>query len=82
MKEVTIKYKSNKTLDALRDMGKHLGFTVHEPKENKPAEIFFINNVPVIRGDDTINITDLDAIFTRKGLNANEIRKSGWQRKK
>jgi len=40
MKEVTIKYKSNKTLDALRDMGKHLGFTVHEPKENKPAEIF------------------------------------------
>jgi hypothetical protein len=82
MKEVTIKYKSNKTLDALRDMGKHLGFTVDEPKENKPAERFFINNVPVIRGDDSIDITELETIFTGKGLNADEVRKSGWQRKK
>jgi len=82
MKEATIKYKSNKTLEALRELGKYLGFTVNEQSNSKKEKMSFINGVPVIPGDDTIDIADLHTIFTGKGLNAAELRNSGWQRKK
>ncbi|MGZ3755206.1 MAG: hypothetical protein ACXVAY_19420 [Mucilaginibacter sp.] len=81
MKVVTIKYKSSKTLDALRDLGKYLGFTIDEhPSQNK-EKISFINGVPIIPGDDSIDITALHSIFTGKGLNATELRNKEWQRK-
>ena len=82
MKEVTIKYKSNKTLEALKDLGKYLGFTVNEQPVQKKEKLSFINGVPVITGDDSIDITDLHTIFTGKEVDATELRKSGWQRKK
>jgi hypothetical protein len=82
MKEVTIQYKSNKTLDALRELGKYLGFTVNEQTIPKKEKMSFINGVPVIPGDNSIDLTDLHSIFTGKGLNAAELRNSGWQRRK
>ncbi|HEY4323168.1 MAG TPA: hypothetical protein VGN20_04260 [Mucilaginibacter sp.] len=82
MKEVTVRYKTNKTLQALKDMGKYLGFTVDEQSSEKKDKLSFINGVPVIPGDNSIDITDLYAVFTGKELNAAELRNSGWQRKK
>ena len=82
MKQVTVKYKSNKTLHALRDMGKYLGFTVDEQVQTKKRETRFINGVEIVPGDHSIDITDLHTIFTGKALNANELRNSLWQRKK
>ena len=35
MKEAIIKYKSTKTLDALKDLGKYLGFSVYSISNNK-----------------------------------------------
>jgi len=82
MKEAIVKYKSNKTLAALKAMGQYLGFTVEESSPSKKPDIIFINNVPVQRGDASVNVSELEEIFTGKGLNAAEIRKSGWQRRK
>ena len=82
MKVVTIKYKSSKTLESLRDLGKYLGFTIDEQSSQKNEKISFINGVPVIPGDDSIDITALHSIFTGKGLNAAELRNTEWQRKK
>ena len=81
MKEVVIKYKSNKTLEALRDLGKYLGFSVSDTPTDKASTEFFINGVEVIPGDETVNFSELKNVFTGKGLDANELRKSGWQRK-
>jgi len=35
MKEAVIKYKSSKTLAALKDLGKYLGFSVYSISESK-----------------------------------------------
>jgi hypothetical protein len=42
----------------------------------------FINDDQVIPGDSTINISELHSIFTGLGLDAAELRNSGWQRKR
>ena len=82
MKEVIVKYKSNKTLEALKDLGKYLGFSVSETTSTKAKEEIHINGVKVIPGDESIDISDLHDFFTDKGLDANQLRSSGWQRKR
>ena len=82
MKEVTVKYKSNKTLQALRDMGKYLGFTVDEQPSAKKSDINLIKGVHIIPGDNSIDLTELHEIFTGRELDAAELRSSGWQRNK
>jgi hypothetical protein len=82
MKEVTIKYKNSKTLDALKDLGKYLGFSVSEqqPAGTMKQELH-INGVTVIPGDEAIDVSELHEVFTGKGMDAAQLRKSGWQRK-
>lgn len=82
MKEVTIKYKDSKTLEALKDLGKYLGFTVSTPKAEGGMDIIYINDVPIIRGDRSIDISELAKVFAGKELDAAHLRKSGWPRKK
>nr|WP_121272153.1 hypothetical protein [Pedobacter schmidteae] len=82
MKEVTIKYKSNKTLEALKDLGKYLGFSVSERVSSKRNEQNHINGVTVVPGDESIDISELHEVFTGKGLNATQLRSSGWERKR
>jgi hypothetical protein len=83
MKEVIIKYKNTKTLEALKDLGKYFGFSVSENTSSKKRrEEFHINGVTVIPGDDTIDISELHGVFTGKDLNAAQLRSSGWQRKR
>ncbi|MDR6782718.1 hypothetical protein ABIE26_000795 [Pedobacter africanus] len=82
MKEVTIKYKSNKTLEALKDLGKYLGFSVCEKTVSKRKEEIKINGVTMVPGDESIDISELHEVFTGKGLNATQLRSSGWERKR
>lgn len=82
MKEVTIKYKSNKTLEALKDLGKYLGFSVSEKTVSKRKEEIKINGVTMVPGDESIDISELHEVFTGKGLNATQLRSSGWERKR
>ncbi|WP_316812826.1 hypothetical protein [Pedobacter heparinus] len=82
MKEVTVKYKSSKTLEALKELGKYLGFSISEKADSKRKEGFHINGVTMIPGDESIDISELHEVFTGKGLNATQLRSSGWQRKR
>ncbi len=82
MKEVIIKYKSDKTLAALKDLGKYLGFSVSEQTVSNKKENSFINGVTLIPGDESIDISELQEVFTGRGITASQLRNSGWERKK
>ncbi|WP_029280466.1 hypothetical protein [Pedobacter borealis] len=83
MKEVTIKYKSDKTLEALKELGKYLNFSVADHKaKTKVKKEASINGIPVIVGDGSIDISELHDVFTGKDLSAEELRNTAWQRKK
>ncbi|MEC3878226.1 hypothetical protein [Parapedobacter sp. 10938] len=76
MHEVTIKYKSRKTLKALTALGEYLGFTISAPEAKSEAATYSINGVPVETGDASINIRELDTVFTGKNMDAASLRKS------
>lgn len=81
MKEVIIKYRNNKTLEALKDLGKYLGFSVSDVPMAKTSKQTFINGVTVIQGDERIDLSELNSVFTGKGFDAHDLRKAGWHRK-
>lgn len=81
MKKVTITYKSNKTLQALEAMSKYFGFTLSTPIENK-EKAGSQNNTSIIPGNPAIDISELNSIFSGKNIDAAELRKTAWQRKK
>ncbi|TZF86159.1 hypothetical protein FW774_03675 (plasmid) [Pedobacter sp. BS3] len=83
MKEAIIKYRNPKTLKALYDLSKYLGFSVSSQNPvGKKQGSNTVNGVPVIPGDKTIDIAELTAIFTGKELNASDLRKTEWRRNK
>ncbi len=84
MKEVIIKYKDSKTLEILKSLARYFNFTILFPKKGKDIkkEYDYFNDVPVVPGDNSIDITELKKIFTGKKLNARKLRTEGWQRQK
>ncbi|WP_262246885.1 hypothetical protein [Parapedobacter soli] len=80
MHEVIIKYKSQKTLKVLTALGEYLGFTISAPEVRNEAATYSINGVPVEIGDASIDIRELDTVFTGKNIDAASLRKSAWQR--
>ncbi|MFD1258858.1 hypothetical protein ACFQ3S_18770 [Mucilaginibacter terrae] len=92
MPEVTIKYKKPETLKILKGLGKYLDFIVSTKKktpveaiaatEVPEQETYKIGNATVIRGDRSIDTTDLGEIFTRNNIDAAQLRKKAWERNK
>ncbi len=86
MPEVTITYKNPKTLEALKDLSKYFDFIISKPKTKKkdklPDNTFTINGVTVVRGDSSIDISEMSDVFTGKNIDAKELRKEAWQRHK
>lgn len=78
MPEVVIKYKSPKTLEALKDLSKYFDFII-TPKEKKKEKINR-EAVTIIQGRGTVDNAEMNEIFTRNKFNAKELR-SKWQRK-
>ncbi len=79
MPEVTIKYKEQKTLEALKGISKYFGFVISKPVVEKKSKS---GNSSIIAGDPTIDISELFEIFTGKDVNPKDVRKKAWQRKK
>jgi hypothetical protein len=75
MHEVTIKYKNSKTLKLLKDLSKYFDFVVSTPRET-------INGVTLIRGDRTIDTSELTNIFSGRNLDSKKLRQQAWTRKK
>ena len=82
MKKVIIKYKDSKTLEILKSLARYFDFTISFPKKTKAdkKEYDFINGVSLIPGDSSIDLKDLNTIFTGKNLDARKLRTEGWQR--
>ena len=82
MPEITIKYKNKKNLDALIDFSKYFDFSVVLPNKKTVEKISNINGVTIISANKSIDISEIENIFTGKNIIAKEIRKAAWQRKK
>ena len=81
MPEVTIKYKDSKTLKALKALSEYFDFTFSAAAKKSKKE-FFINGVPVIPGDSSVDTSAMNKIFTGKKIDAKQLRERSWQRSK
>jgi len=76
MRQATIKYEDEKILEAIVALGREIGFTVSDIREEQDH----INGVPYIKGDPTVEIEFLNGVFT--DIDARELRRSAWRRGK
>ena len=81
MPEITIKYQNSKTLKALKALSEFLDFTVTKPSAKEKNNYIFINGVPVIPGDKSVDISDMGEIISRNKMDAKKLRQT-WQRNK
>ncbi len=79
MPEITIKYHDSKTLKVLKTLSEYLNFTFSPTPKKKDKE-FFINGVHAIPGDSSIDITEMQKIFTGRNIDAKKLRQKAWQR--
>lgn len=83
MPEIIIKYKSKRTLEALRDLAKYFDYVISSPdSETKKEKQINLNGVTIIPADSSIDASDLSNIFTGKNINPEQLRNEAWQRKK
>ncbi len=82
MPEIIIKYKKEKTLQALMDFSKYFDFVITTPKKTTKKKTLEANGVKIIPGDSSINTSGLNEIFTSANLDAKQLRNKAWQRKK
>jgi hypothetical protein len=80
MPELVIKYKSKRTLEVLLDISRYFGFSVILPKKPKPEKEFQLNGVTILAADKTIDVSELENVFTGKGFDAKQLRSDSWQR--
>lgn len=85
MPEITIKYTNSKTLKVLKALSEYLDFSLAKPEKKGNQELseglIYINGVPVIPGDKSIDISDMGEIMSRNNMDAKKLRQS-WQRNK
>jgi hypothetical protein len=81
--EITVKYTNSNTLKALKALSKFLDFTISKPSADKKKETYtYINGVPIVPGDYSIDISGMGDIISRNKMDANKLRKQAWQRNK
>lgn len=78
MPELVIKYRNKQTPEVLMDFAKYFGFSVLMPK--KTVKNNSINGVTIVPADNSIDTSDLEAIFSNKNIDAKQLRKNAWQR--
>ncbi len=74
MPEVKIKYNNPKTLRVLKVLAKHFDFVIKNDYQ--------IRGVSITSTDKSINITELENVFSNKDINVRTLRNEVWQRKK
>lgn len=81
MPQITIKYKNKRTLQALKDFAKYFDFSIVSPNKNTTTN-FQINGVTMVPANDSIDIKEMDGIFSNKNLDSKQLRQDAWQRAK
>ena len=83
MPEIIVKYKNKRALEALNDFAKYFDFEIAQPNSGlKKEKQVKLNGITVIPGDNSIDTSDLNKIFTGKNIDPVELRKNAWKRKK
>lgn len=80
MPELVIKYKSNKTLEALLNIAKYFDFSIEKTEKVKKNKINNSNGVMIIPADSSVNISELETIFSNKNIDFQNIRNKAWLR--
>ena len=81
MPEIIIKYKTQKTLEALKDFAKYFNFSIANSKDKKKNKLQ-INGVAIIAGNSLVNVSELESVFSNKNINARMLRNQSWHRTK
>lgn len=83
MPEIIVKYKSNRTLEALKDFAKYFDYEILLPDTeiNKDKQSS-LNGVTIIPADSSVDTSDLSKIFTGKNINSEQLRNEAWKRKR
>ncbi len=81
MAELTIIYKSKRTLDMLLDLAKYFDFTVSRGKTMASAAQPY-RGISLVEGDSSVDTSDLREIFTGRNMDARTLRESEWDRRK
>ena len=76
MPQITISYKKPETLKILKSLAKYLDFQVSADKDKSRLDDI------LIPGDPSIDISELREIFSGKNIDAKQLRKQAWERKK
>jgi len=76
MPEVIIKYKKPETLKILKGLAKYLDFKVTSGNSKKKTALDDI----LIPGDKTLDISELEDVFTGSGIDAGKLREESWKR--
>lgn len=82
MSQLTITYKSKRTLDMLLDLAKYFDFTVVSRGKAMTAATQPYRGISIIEGDSSVDTSDLREIFTGRNVDARALRESEWQRRK
>lgn len=81
MPEIIVRYKDQRTLDALRDFAKYFDYEISLPDSADTNEkLIPLNGVTVVAADRSIDTSALAEIFTGKHINPAQLRKDAWQR--
>ena len=81
MPEIIIKYRNNRTLQLLTDLAKYFDFEV-SPTIGMRKSSESPQDISLLAGDNSINVDDLTTIFTGKNLDAQNLRKESWRRRR
>lgn len=77
MHEVVVKYKNKKALNALLDLAKYFDFSIVLPSKKKT-----VHGVTIIPADDSVDVSELNSVFSNRKLDAHQLRMQAWQRGK
>lgn len=85
MSEITVKYKSKRALEALKDLSKYFDFSIVMPgvrEKNKNPKTSKLNGITIVPGDSSIDTSDLTNVFSGRNIDPQKLRKEAWQRRK
>lgn len=80
MPELIIKYKNKKTIEVLKDLAKYFDFSVIMPVKTSNSKVKTTNGVTIIQGDSSIDIAEMERIFSKQNMDAKKLRENAWKR--
>jgi len=78
MSKAIIEYKKPETLKMLKGIAKYLDFKISAPGKEKAKG----NGLTITPGDETVDTSEMEGLFSGRNLDAKELRRKAWLRTK